>query len=179
MGLIRIRKPKPDYDRALARRFEDLRLGEYDTPEKMLAHCLAELQRYGVRIAKKAPMKTKYARMTTAFYRQVRVGTTWDRKSTAAKAVTLAHELVHIRQWRHFGRIAFGSSYVFSARWRWAMEMNAYRESMRAMKILGYSKTHRKNSATTRGPSMYGTYALRGLRRDHVVNYTREVLLAA
>ncbi len=49
----------------------------------------------------------------------------------------LAHEVEHSRQWRRHKN--FLGKYVFSARFRYAMELQAVREEMRAMNSAGSS----------------------------------------
>jgi hypothetical protein len=67
----------------------------------------------------------------------------WDDYSPKAQAVTLRHERVHMRQARKYGRLLFSFLYLFCwlpvwrAKWRTQFEMEAYEESMRALKDYG------------------------------------------
>lgn len=61
----------------------------------------------------------------------------WNERSAYRKALLLLHELVHVRQWRKY--LFFGARWSTSPRFRVAMEAQAYRESVSAMVMLGYS----------------------------------------
>lgn len=95
-----------------------------------------KMQSLGVTLIQKKSSKMQWSTMTTAMYRDVYLGSGWEDKSMAGKAQTLSHELVHLRQWRKYGPIRFALRYIFSSRFRWAMEIQAYRMSVAVRKTL-------------------------------------------
>lgn len=52
------------------------------------------------------------------------------KQSRHEQAVTLYHELVHVKQWKRRGPLDFLKKFA-GARWRWATEVPAYRQSIR------------------------------------------------
>lgn len=76
---------------------------------------------------------TKYKRLskaTTTYYKEIRLGSGWKKRNAESKAYILVHEAVHVRQWDHYGRVGFGSRYIFDPRFRWAVEVHGYREGI-------------------------------------------------
>lgn len=73
----------------------------------------------------------RLSKMTTTYFKEIRLGSGWPNYNEYQKANTLVHEAVHARQWRSYGRFRFGTWYLRRPRWRWAIEMQGYRESMR------------------------------------------------
>lgn len=179
MGLVRIRKQ--DRERALSTRhfmaealeFERDALGLYN-------FCAEKIAKLGMRIVEKPPSRLRLSKMATTYYREIRVpkgffGRGW---SVARRAVTLVHELIHALQWRFYGMVSFAMRYL-SARFRWAVEMQAYRFGVLVKRMLGYSETSIQNSIRHRATAMRDAYALRGLRWADVQKYTPAVLSAA
>lgn len=68
----------------------------------------------------------------------VYVPDTWDSRSASAKAITIRHERVHMRQSKNIGRIKFSLMYLFLpvplvwAYFRTKFEKEGYEESLRA-----------------------------------------------
>lgn len=147
------------------------------TPATLLEHLHDELARYDVTLKPKVAKTGRFARLTTTYYQHVRVPEDWDERGTLGQVLTLAHELVHVRQWRKYGRARFGGRYVFSPRWRWAMEVQAYRESIRVRKVLGMGKGEAEQYAGRVAARMWTTYRLWPLSKAHVRKYAKMLML--
>ena len=96
------------------------------TPAEVIDRCEREAKRLGLRVVKKNSTSLKWSKMTTTFYREIRLGTEYDRMPEWAKAALWAHEMVHVYQWRDMGRAKFARRYMWAPT-RWAIEMEAYR----------------------------------------------------
>lgn len=149
------------------------------TPARLLDHYLGLLDALQVQIRPKTARRGTYARLTTTYYRTVRVPRDWLTRSVAGKAITLAHEYVHVLQWRELGRMRFVATYTVSPRWRWALEVQAYRESMRVRALLGASRGHAEVYAGGLAHRLWRTYRLWPLSKAHVYRYTKRLLLEA
>lgn len=119
---------------------------------------------------------SKLARMSTTYYGSIRLGSKYDSLSDEWKSVLLAHELVHARQWRHFGRRTFRTRYLFWTRWRWAIEVQAYRESVRMLIALGASKGLIESYIDARTKSLLSNYTLSSLNLKNVRTATVKLL---
>lgn len=158
---------------AEALRFDGDAIGLYN-------FCAEKIQKLGMRIVEKPPSRLRLSKMATTYYREIRVpkgffGRGW---SVARRAVTLAHELIHALQWRFYGMASFALRYL-SARFRWAVEMQAYRFGVLVKRMLGYLESAIQNSIRHRASAMRKPYKLRGLRWGDVKKYTPAVLNAA
>lgn len=177
MGLVKLRSK--DRERALStRHFVDKVLSFERDPDGLLAYCISFAKRHGVRIVEKRPSRLKLSKMTTTYYREIRVAVGfWGRGwSVARRAVVMAHEILHVLQWRFYGRVTFAMSYVGSARFRWAIEMQAYRFGVLVKRMLGYAERSIQDSIRHRASAMRKPYALGGLRWRDVKKYTPAVL---
>lgn len=129
-------------DRALSTRNLSPRavIRDLPNPEAALRYFEAQLRLRGYSFAdKRGPANWKAARMTTTTKRRILRGRNFAKKTTIEKAATMGHELVHARQYQN--ERAFLSRYVFDARFRLAMEAQAYREQARIYRALGYSSS--------------------------------------
>ena len=156
-------KSKSNHDR-------DLR--KYTSIETMIEHLHAEAASFGVTIVTKIKTSLRSSKVSTAYYKQIRVRHDWNDITHASQATTLAHEMVHVRQWRKYGRLGFGARYVLSQRFRWAMEMQARTEQVIAMQCLGMGTQEFVDKQAER---MLDVYKL-GRIRDDVRRYTPEIL---
>jgi len=174
MGLIKIRRS----DRRLAEddRLRDKYLDRHRSPEELVARYEAEAKRLGLRIENKSSHWGRLSRMSTTYYRELRLGTGAQNYKPFPKARLLAHELFHARQWRWWEPTKFRTRYVFWTRWRWAIEVQAYCESVRAMISMGASDKAVDAYIEDRPRVLWENYALKGLRRDHVYRYTKAIL---
>ena len=131
----------------------------------------------GVRVVPKTSIfGSRLSKMSTTYYSEIRLGTDYPRLSQAWQAVVMGHEMLHARQWRAYGRNRFRTRYLFRTRWRWAVEVQAYAESLRIMVALGFSSEAIESYISTRGDVLWENYALRSLRKDHVLRYTAQIL---
>lgn len=176
MGLIRIRKA--DVDLALDSRLHDPVLDESwkGEPERLKVHYRKEWERYGVKAVYKSTSYGRLSKMTTTYYRKIRLGTGYAKAEPEWQAVTDAHETVHVRQWRRWGRNRFRTRYLFWTRWRWAIEVQAYAESVRALVALGASESKIRDYITRRPKVLWDNYALKSLRKNDVYSMTIFVL---
>jgi len=137
MGWLRLRRKHID----LARDDCNLnaKLDCLNSAEKMIAHydALAKGKKLKV-LPKSSFFGPNFAKMTTTYWNQIRLGKNFSKYSLEDQAAIWAHEFVHVEQWERYGVIKFAGLYL-GARHSWAFEMQAYRESVRAKKALGYS----------------------------------------
>lgn len=177
MGLIRIRPE--DVRRAYVNDAFDrvLKLLEgADTAEEISHRCHRDALRLGLIVRHKSSSSLKWSKFTTTFYEEVRLGSDFYEEPAWAQAATWAHELVHVHQWRIVGRAKFGRRYVFSLRWRWMYEMQAYRMSILIRQRLGVSEEMTLRYIRQKPESLRSSYLLMGLRNNHLRDYTRQIL---
>lgn len=158
---------------------EDRNLDLHKTPDAMIAHCLGQAQLYGVQVVEKPKRsRLRMSKFSTTFYKQIRLVHGFYDRSKRDQARTLAHELVHVRQWRSFGRVRYALSYL-GERFRWAMEMQAYAESVRAMVILRFPQSQIEWYANTKWKSIITPYRLGRIDRTDLERSTTYVLRSA
>jgi hypothetical protein len=178
MGLIRI---KSSYRKiAGSTRHHDPKTPTFHrNSAAMLAHGYSWAKDNGYRIRKKTSfLGSRFSKMTTTYYKEIRVGYQWDSYSRVSKAMIMMHEIVHARQWRYYGRGTFATKYVFNTQFRWAMEVQAYRESLIALKALGATRSYLEKYAKSIVPGiLWKNYMLRSLRKSDVYKYTAQILL--
>lgn len=160
---------------ALSDRCLNPNIDQLDTSEKMLAYYEAEARRRGIRIIPKAGLfGSDWSKLTTTFWWNIRAGKNYESYSTQGKAGVLAHEWVHVVQWDVYP--FFGPRYL-GPRWGWAMEMQAYRETIRAMKVRSYTEKEMQDYVDGRAASLWKSYRLmHGIRRKDFDTYTHMIL---
>lgn len=175
MGLIKLRSQ----DLALARdeSYHDptIERGRWEASE-LIERFELLADRMGVAIDRKGDNGTPLSRMSTTYYTTIRLGTSYDDKSPAWQAVTLGHELCHARQWRGYGRSTFRTRYLFWPRWRWSIEMQAYRESIRVMMALRFKASTIADFIDERPDVLLDKYAIGTLDHANVRTYTQKIL---
>lgn len=177
MGLIKLRDQ--DVDLAMSRQFLDQDIADFGkNAGAMLQDAFDWAKANSFSIKKKAShFGSRLSKMSTTYYKEIRVGSLWEEFIVPKRAAVLKHEIVHAKQWRHYGRASFGSKYIFSARFRWAMEVQAYRESTRVYRTLGAVEKWLREYVNDAVPnSLWGSYALGTLRKDDVYEQTRKIL---
>jgi hypothetical protein len=178
MGLIMLRDD--DIELASWTRFHDEDLEKFG---RNAAAMLADAEKWArdagyVIKPKTSFFGSRFSKMTTTYYKEIRVGDGWAGYTPPKKASILKHEIVHAKQWRHYGRGTFGARYIFSARFRWAMEVQAYRESVRAYRTLGAKESWLRTYATKDVPDiLWQNYMLGVLRKGDVYEHTAKILL--
>ena len=170
---------------------KDIRRAEYDgyydkvldlikgckTPKQIIEKCEAEARRLKLQVVKKYSSSMKWSKMTTTFYKEIRLGADFDDEPDWAQAVIWAHEMVHVYQWRGMGRGTFASRYAWRS-WRWAIEMQGYRMSLHVRKVLGIKREWNARYIRAMPSILKSGYVLGGLRWSHLRDRTREVLFA-
>jgi len=105
-------------------------------PQPQWDTAMAQLGRFGVRIEPKGRIALK-PDMTTAYHRVLRVPRGFFERPIEYQVLTLRHEIVHYRQRHDVGRHRFNARYLFRPPWRWAWEVQAYRQTVWTMRALG------------------------------------------
>jgi len=158
MGWLRLRSKHVNL--ALSNRHLNKNLAKLTTPEKMLDHYEAKAKKKGLRVLPKSSFfGPNFQKMTTTYWKQIRLGSEYPTYPPEAQAGLWAHEWVHVEQWGHYGVVRFASLYL-GARYSWAFEMQAYRESIRAMKVLGYPRKEIEAFIKRKPKSLWGGYPL-------------------
>ena len=152
-------------------------LNKHHSAEWLIAHATSELKKLGYTIRiKNGPSNWKAKRMTTALRKTIWLGVGWAKKRDVDQAATLMHELVHARQYRYY--TAFLTRYVADARFRWAMETQAYRETIRAHRSMRFSESSVKKYASGLPSRFVKSYWIlsRRMRKD-VRKYMGKIVL--
>lgn len=178
MGLIKLRDK--DIRRARSERYRDKALDRRWGANDLLERWMQEAKGMGVRVVPKTSFfGMRLSKMSTTYYREIRLGTGYPDKRPEWKAVTMGHEMLHARQWRGYGRNKFRTRYLFWTRWRWAIEVQAYSESVRILVALGANDETLTEYIASRSDVLWNSYALKGLRRKDVYVYTHSILCDA
>lgn len=176
MGLIRIRDKhvrlamdNDSYDAV-----KDLLQGS-KTPSIIIERCIDEANRLDLRITTKTSTSKTWSKMTTTFYKEIRLGTGFALQPEWAQAMIWAHEMVHGNQWRKMGRATFGTRYL-DTRWRWIIEMQAYRMSIHIRERIGIPQAATVTYIQQKPNDLWDAYAFWALNKWDFTKYTREVL---
>jgi len=145
------------------------------TPEEIILRCEDEANRLDMKIMTKASTSLKWSKMTTTFYREIRLSQGYSDKSPWQKAATWCHEMVHVYQWRGMGRTKFASRYAWRTS-RWWIEMQAYRMDIYISKMSLAKTTKIQDYIESMPSNLRSGYALGGLRQKDLRDATREVL---
>jgi len=145
------------------------------TAEDIIERCKAECKRLGYEITTKSSSSMKWSKMTTTYYKEIRLGEDFDEEPDWAQAVTWAHEMVHVYQWRLMGKVTFARRYL-SALWRWVIEMQAYRMSIHIFEQLGANKEWVERYIRQKPDHLRGPYAFWRIRKSDLRKYTRIIL---
>lgn len=174
---------KSDLKRARSYKFNNTKLHKYETAQEALDGYIPWLEKRRKLVIK----STKYNRLskaTTTYYKEIRLGSGWESKNSEQKAYILVHEAVHVRQWDHYGRLKFGSKYVFDVRFRWAVEVQGYREGIMwgvvVLKARGHSDSKVRDILQAKIDqsinSLLGkTYLLNRISRSDIKKHSRAI----
>ncbi len=175
MGWLRLRNKHIDL--ALSSRHLNKSLAKLDTPEKMIAHYEKLAKKKGLRVRPKSSFfGPNFQKMTTTYWKQIRLGKDFPTYSPEAQAGLWAHEWIHVEQWEHYGVVRFATLYLMARR-SWAFEMQAYRESVRAKKVLGVSRKRIEEFIDRKPKSLWKGYPImRQIRWKHFKKQTLFVL---
>lgn len=154
-----------DYRLARSTRLRDRALDRRREADWLLDRWEAEAERMGVTILPKTSLfGVRWQSLSTAFYKQIRTGKSYASRPPEWRAVTLGHEIYHSRQWRAWGRTRFRTRYLFSGRFRLAIEAQAYAESVRILVAQGASRRTVDDYIDRVTSKFARTYWLRHLR---------------
>ena len=176
MGLTRIRNS------AVRKAFEDRYVDKVlklidgaNTPAEVINRCEREAKRLGLRVTTKSSSSLKWSKMTTTFYKEIRLGTNFSKTPDWAQAVTWCHEMVHVYQWRGMGRFKFARRYAWRVS-RWWIEMQAYRMTIHMRKKFKIDRSWSERYIEAIPYRLKAGYALGGLRWSHLRKQTVHVM---
>lgn len=175
---------KSDLKLARSFKFNNSKLHKYETAQEALDGYIPWLKKRRKLVIK----DTKYKRLskaTTTYYKEIRLGSGWEKKNSEQKAYILVHEAVHVRQWDYYGAFKFGRKYIFNARFRWAVEVHGYREGIMwgvvVLKARGHSDKKIREILDAKIDqtikTLLGkTYLLTTIRSSDIKKHTRKIL---
>ncbi len=164
-------------------KFNNTKLHKYQTAQEALDAYIPWLEKRR-KLVIKSTKHHRLSKATTTYYKEIRLGSGWESKNSEQKAYILVHEAVHVRQWDHYGRLRFGGKYIFDARFRWAVEVQGYREGIMwgvvVLKARGHSDTKVRDILQDKIDrcirSLLGkTYALKSIRRSDIKKHSRAI----
>lgn len=107
-----------------------------DDPGMALEKVRMALDEKDIEIVPKAEGLEQWEKFTTTFPDTIYISKTFPDSSTASQAGILWHEFVHVREYEDLGAKKFFQHYLY-AEGRWALEVQAYRESFRVQRLWG------------------------------------------
>jgi hypothetical protein len=121
---------------------------------------------HGVDIRPKALGIEEWSKFTTTFPDTIYVDKDLQGEvSDALRAQIYWHEAVHVRQYEEFGPKRMAILYSFPEG-RWALEIQAYRESFRILHLFGVSRDQILDSMPSRAEQLYDNYFLDPMPRE-------------
>ena len=112
-----------------------------------------------VKIIPKVDGFEDWSRFNTTFPDTIYTSKDYPNYSDAGKAAVLWHELVHVRQYDRHRAAKFFTMYAF-AEGRWAIEVQAYRESYRVRRLWGDDEENIREAMRSRAEMLYKEYEL-------------------
>lgn len=169
-------RPTDLFFEQLAERTEELAPeGEIPSdPAKALAAAHEYIASRGIRILPKAEGIEQWEKFTTTFPRKIFVAKDWDQMPVEVQAEVLWHEIVHVREYDKHTPLTMGTMYIVSEG-RWALEVQAYRESFRVQRIFGVPEATIRERMRPRAESLYESYELYAMPREYAIEKTIEV----
>lgn len=143
-------------------------------PAEALAEAERLIEERRIRILPKAEGMEAWGKFTTTFPRKIYVATYFDELETPYQAVILWHELVHVRQYDLHTPKYMGLLYLVPEG-RWALEVQAYRESFRVMRLLGMSDDAIKKQMLPTAEVLYKQYELGSMPQGYAINKAVEI----
>jgi hypothetical protein len=156
--------------------FHDPHLDRPWKPEPLKYHAEQRAKKMGYKIVNKRSWGTKMSKFTTTYYKQIRVGEGYPNYPVPIQAMIMCHEIVHARQWRHYRPARFATSYLASARFRWAMEVQGYAEGVHAAVAMGAEEDWIERNIENRAQTLRKGYSMWSLRASDVRGATRNIL---
>jgi len=185
LGSVEVHAP-PQYDEAgvpsdmyyekLARRTSEMAAdGEIPSdPHEAFVLAMQELDDRGVEIEPKAEGVEQWDKFTTTLPATVYTSKNWDQMDEATKAVVLWHEIVHLREYDEHTPLLMGLMYV-TAEGRWALEVQAYRETFRVRRIFGDTEENIRAAMMPTAEKLYEGYELGPMPRDYALGKAVEI----
>ena len=143
-------------------------------PKEALDSALEYIEGKGVDLEYKADGIEAWSRFNTTFPKTIYLVKDFESRPLRNRAEVLWHEVVHLRQYEKMTPSTFYQHYVF-AEGRWALEVQAYRESFRVMRILGYDEAAIQTLMRSRAESLYDGYELVQMPRECAVGAAIEI----
>lgn len=128
-------------------------------PEEALAAAKKYIADKDVDIEYKADGIEDWSKFNTTFPTVIYVTKDFDSYQIEIQAVILWHEVDHLREYEEMGPKVFFQHYAF-AEGRWALEVQAYRDGFRVMRLLGMSESNIRARMTTQAESLFVGYEL-------------------
>ena len=128
-------------------------------PVEALKVAEQEIADNGIDIQPKAEGIEDWEKFNTTFPDTIYTSKTYPDMSDAGKAGILWHELVHVREYDRHGVELFFTIYAF-AEGRWALEVQAYRESFRVRRLWGEDEARIQEAMILTAESLYDGYSL-------------------
>jgi len=132
----------------------------------------------GIDIRSKGPGDGAWYGFTTTLPTVILTGEGFEDYPTGVQASILWHELVHVRQYESLGVPGFFKLYVVPEG-RWALEVQAYRESYIAQMQLGVPKSYLLGHTHKQAEDLYSGYYLQGMPQTCAVSKATELWEAA
>lgn len=143
-------------------------------PHEAWVLAMEQIEARGIRILPKAEGIETWERFTTTFPTKIFVSNKWDSFSEDVQAEILWHELVHVREYDAHTILKMDAMYLV-AEGRWALEVQAYRESFRVARTFGVSEAKIRARMEPRAVSLYESYELGAMPRDYAIAKAVEI----
>ena len=144
-------------------------------PHEAYLLALQEIQDQGVELVPKATGFEKWDRFNTTFPGRIFISKNWDEKDEATRAAILWHEMVHLREYETHTPLIMGTIYLAVAEARWALEVQAYRESFRVWRTFGMPQEDLRERMIPRAESLYFDYELRAMPQEYAIRKAVEI----
>jgi hypothetical protein len=135
---------------------------------------MQEIEDNGIRILPKAEGIEQWEKFTTTFPTKIFVAKNWDEMDEASQAVILWHEIVHVREYDAHTPLKMGLMYLV-AEGRWALEVQAYRESYRVRRLFGATEEEIRKHMRPRAESLYTSYELGAMPKEYAIEKAIEI----
>lgn len=158
---------------AKSRRFEDHEdFFRGKSKDEIIDDAWKAVKRYNYRVVYRSRKKTSVTMAFTLY-----LGKGFEQKGRTDKAGLLWHEIVHMRQWRKLTGI-FALRYAFDARYRWAYEIQGYRQQFRVWRALGVSrKIIYRNIAHLQSSFRGPTYRMTRINSSQMKRETKKAIV--
>jgi len=137
-------------------------------PQEALDKALKLIDDRGIKLVPKADGLEAWGKFTTTFPRKIFVAVNWPEMSVPEKAMLAWHEIVHVRQYEKHTPLKMGLMYIVPEG-RWAMEVQAYRESFRVQRLFGVPEEQIRKNMETRALSLYESYELGAMPKEYAI----------